>query len=465
MFYMKNKFTFFAIALFINCTIFAQFSDLDSVAKAPVNPFWTFLLSIDSLEGRVMTSYPYNTIPTQKGFYKNNVQEIIKKGKTVYIHIAQTGIVYKLDKIEDSLLFFRRIDKTYNINYNIDGNTFLFKDELYCFGGYGFWKSNGHLRKFNFVDKEWDIVPLNKEIYSSGFNWLSEKEGRIYLPFEREMNSGVKNQVKGIKRNNAYYLDLETKNWVPLGLLSEELVEITNDDFINGVAVPTSEGYLYVQHDQVYLFDFLRNQVLKSNNPNLNQFLARRMSNLFLFNYKDKIYSYDQNTSKFIILKYDRSEFELKTFPIWTADNHVIWYIVIAVLCILFIIGIILFIRKGVKQKIQSAQLKMLKTKSMQQAFVGTELTLIELLLAANLNQKTVDIHQINHVLGIKDKNVGLQKKVRSDIMNAINDKYQFITQSNIPLISSLRKEDDKRFFEYFITPTELKKIQKIIQE
>jgi hypothetical protein len=465
MFYMKNRFTLIAIASFINFAVFAQNKELDSIYKVPVNPFWTFIMSIDSLQGRIMTSFPYNSIPTQNGFYKNNVQEILKKGNMVYIHIAQTGIVFKLDKTEDSLLVFKRIDKTYNINYNIDGNTFLFKDELYCFGGYGFWKSNGHLRKFNFVDKEWDIVPLNKEIYSSGFNWLSEKEGRIYLPFEREMNAGVKEQVKGIKRNNAYYLDLETNNWVPLGILSDALIDITKDDFINGAAVPTSEGYLYVQHDQVYLFDFLHNQVLKSNNSNLNQFLARRMSNIFLFNYKDNIYSYDPITSKFVILKYDRSEFELKTYPIWTADIHLIWYIVFAVLCILFIIGIILYIRKRVKHKIQSAQLKMLKTKTMQQAFIGTELTLIELLLAANLNQQTVEIHQINHVLGIKDKNVGLQKKVRSDVMNAINDKYQFISQSNMPLISSVRKEDDKRFFEYFITLSEIKKIQRIIQE
>lgn len=113
--------------------------------------------------------------------------------------------------------------------------------------------------------------------------------------------------------------------------------------------------------------------------------------------------------------------------------------------------------------KLRNAQLKMLKSKSIQQAFIGVELVLIELLLEAMLNKKTVEIAQINHVLGIKDKNVGLQRKVRSDVMNAINDKYQFITQGDVPLISSMRKEDDKRFFEYYITPSEVKTIQKII--
>jgi len=74
-----------------------------------------------------------------------------------------------------------------------------------------------------------------------------------------------------------------------------------------------------------------------------------------------------------------------------------------------------------------------------------------------------VEIADINHVLGIKDKNVGLQKKVRSDMINAINEKYQFITQTEILLISSVRKEDDKRFYEYFIPSSELNSIERIL--
>jgi hypothetical protein len=122
------------------------------------------------------------------------------------------------------------------------------------------------------------------------------------------------------------------------------------------------------------------------------------------------------------------------------------------------------FIKKKIKSRLQNAQLKMLKTDSIQQAFAGVELTLIELLLEEHYKGKKVEIHQMNHVLGIKDKNIGLQKKVRSDVINSINDKYQFITQGNTLLISSVRKIDDKRFFEYFITETEVNNIQKIIK-
>jgi hypothetical protein len=50
-------------------------------------------------------------------------------------------------------------------------------------------------------------------------------------------------------------------------------------------------------------------------------------------------------------------------------------------------------------------------------------------------------------------------------VINAINDKYTFITQGEINLIASIRKEDDKRFYEYFIVPTEVKTAQKLIEK
>jgi hypothetical protein len=106
-----------------------------------------------------------------------------------------------------------------------------------------------------------------------------------------------------------------------------------------------------------------------------------------------------------------------------------------------------------------------LKTKTFNQAFTETEISLIQLLLNAYSAKQNVEISEINRVLGIKDKNVGLQKKVRSDVINAINDKYIFITQGEINLIGSVRKEDDKRFFEYFIVPTEVKTVQKLIEK
>jgi hypothetical protein len=121
--------------------------------------------------------------------------------------------------------------------------------------------------------------------------------------------------------------------------------------------------------------------------------------------------------------------------------------------------------KRSVKRKIQQSSLKILKTKTLGQTFIGVELSLIQLLLEASLKGVNVEIGDINHVLGIKDKNKGLQKKVRSYVINTINEKYSIVINKETQLIVSVRKEDDKRFYEYFINDLELKTIKKILEK
>jgi hypothetical protein len=140
--------------------------------------------------------------------------------------------------------------------------------------------------------------------------------------------------------------------------------------------------------------------------------------------------------------------------------------VIVFIVLIFILLGFSIWLfNRSVNKKLEQSQLKILKSKSVNQAFVGTEVALLSLLLKNSKQSLNVEINDINHVLGIKDKNVGLQKKVRSDMINAINEKYQFITQSELQLISSVRKEDDKRFYEYFITATEIKSIERILEQ
>jgi hypothetical protein len=72
-------------------------------------------------------------------------------------------------------------------------------------------------------------------------------------------------------------------------------------------------------------------------------------------------------------------------------------------------------------------------------------------LIEKEKKNERVDINEVNYVLGLKHKNTGLQKKVRSDTFNSINEKFKYISKSDDPLIQSNRSEIDKRYFEYYI--------------
>jgi hypothetical protein len=53
--------------------------------------------------------------------------------------------------------------------------------------------------------------------------------------------------------------------------------------------------------------------------------------------------------------------------------------------------------------------------------------------------------------MGVKDKNIGMQKKVRSDVFKSINEKFNIFSNSDEILIKSIRSESDKRYYEYMI--------------
>jgi len=425
------------------------------------------IMSLPGLETRIYLSKKNEIIPIEGTIFKNNGQELIRTNETLYILISQSGVIYQLEDKVDSSYSFHRIDATININYNIASNNFVWDKHIYSYGGYGFWKLNGHLRAFNFLDKEWDIAPADNEIISNGYNWYSNKEGRVYVPFQSIVNAGIAGpeSISGKKNYDSYYLDLASKKWIKLGSLNNNTRKLIVDN-INNNLFTLDSGFIYTNEDVAYYFNFLANKVYKSKNSELNQFFLRRLNSHDIFFYKDTIFSFSPESQTFSTKKLSLNYyFEASNYPIWGLDDDYYYIIAFIVFVLTAFVFSIWFFNRSVNKKLEQSQLKILKSKSVNQAFVGTEVALLSLLLKNSKQGLNVEINDINHVLGIKDKNVGLQKKVRSDMINAINEKYQFITQSELQLISSVRKEDDKRFYEYFITATEIKSIERILAQ
>lgn len=97
--------------------------------------------------------------------------------------------------------------------------------------------------------------------------------------------------------------------------------------------------------------------------------------------------------------------------------------------------------------------------------FSETEKQLLHLLLEKSKQKKTTTITEINYVLGIKDKNISLQKKVRSEVMNSINEKFSFLYPNQNSLIGNTRSLEDKRYFEYYIDESNFTFIEAILTE
>jgi hypothetical protein len=456
---------FIAFFLQINTTT-AQFIPCERSYTVFYNPLLQKIKGLSDYNGNIMLSKSANILPLSGTSFGANLQELIKHNGKMYIFLAQTGFIFQMsDPLGDSVVF-SKIDNTININYNIDCTNFIYKDQIYNYGGYGFWNTTGHLRKYNTVDMEWDIQPTNIEVFSGQFEWFSPKEGRLYVPFQNLVNKSLKDPKinQGIFEYTSYYLDIKTADWIKIGKVSPELIKLIDQQNNYGL-YSYDQGRIFLINDQAYLFDYVENKIYKSKRADLNQFFIRNAGDLTVFFYKGKYYKYLSASQIFKTWDFNLNDFQLLNFPIWGNDYMNLVFVLAILLVLIMIALFVWFFKQNIKKKIEQAQLKVLKTKTVNQAFTETETSLIQLLLNANRTKQNVEISAINHVLGIKDKNIGLQKKVRSDVINAINDKYVFITQGEINLIGNVRKEDDKRFYEYFVIPSEAKTIQKIIEK
>ena len=59
---------------------------------------------------------------------------------------------------------FLRIDRSIFHGHNFGRKIFVYRDEIYSIGGYGFWQTHGKLMRFSWNTREWELVMLKGEV-------------------------------------------------------------------------------------------------------------------------------------------------------------------------------------------------------------------------------------------------------------------------------------------------------------
>jgi hypothetical protein len=437
----------------------------DSVFYVYNSPFFKDLLS----KPKRSFTFETGTLSLISSFdpsvFKMNSGEFIKVKDALYFHFHNSGRLFKYSpnsSYTDSLKFVR-LDATVNINYNIGSFVFQVGQDIYEYGGYGFWKSNGIVRRYNFKDREWDVVVLNQEILlpasiSSGYSiWVDSSEKYLYIPYQRIINDGVTSlNEEHSNLLTSYRLDLRTFQWEYLGKLSQEAFELVRTPYR---AFATPKGLFAAFTSRLYWIDFETNSIKMLADPILSQTLQRIQPYMLWYWDQDKIYWINPASGRYDSLFVDTSKFKIHSNQIWRKPVELIDYLWVLLFIFLFVVT---YAQYKKKRKLLATSL----SKEMEESkhpFTATELSLLELLLAKQRQNQTVSIPEINYVLGLKDKNQGMQKKVRSDIINRINEKYSFLSQEKVSLVQNIRSETDKRFFEYHLNPEQLEILVELI--
>lgn len=460
--------------------------------------------------------------------FNNYHQQLLYHRNRLYVFVNASGILYRstpLNPLADSI-HFQRIDSTEHFGYNINCYPFIYKDDVYNIGGYGFWRWNGQLRFFQPTSKCWNIVPLNTEYgvitEPREINiWYQPQQGKLLSLYHIEGNQAVSRREEDNPQqvDKVLELNLETKEWSLRGTYNELLA--SQRGLIRLLASADS-GLLVERMGNIEYWNLITNSIKKNKINNLIHLVNTKMHNNIVW-VEGNVLFYGLPTKNGGIdsIKLQPELFEDIHQSIYTEEKPVILhfrYLSMGLLGMTGIgIGIGLFVRRkrgvNAKLKTDSSEMqsylnivsgdspsstqtsihserihpeKMNQEKILsnadntiaaadmnevkpahpeQELFNETERSLLRLIIG-NLdnNGKRTSIDEMNRVLGMAQKSLDNQKRKRSDVISEINKKYQLANNNkNVLLIQREKSISDARTFVYMIPENELNQIRKYL--
>ena len=122
------------------------------------------------------------------------------------------GLVYRVEK--DTTL---RIDRSFQHRKQSKASQFVYRDTLFRYGGYGFWRANNFFTYLDKMTKEWEYYPIE------GFQFPPEVYGApCFLLGDTFYSFGGTAVDKftglaGQKNNDIWTFDFTTRRWMNLG--------------------------------------------------------------------------------------------------------------------------------------------------------------------------------------------------------------------------------------------------------
>ena len=410
--------------------------------------------------------------------YMNGIaQHLVKNRNGLFLLPDGTGRVYKIEW-ENTQPKIRRQDSTVFFGYNFGFYPFSFHDSLYSFGGYGYWKFNGHLRVFVPKKGEWELENLNREIpftrvgYTAAPKWYDMRKGELWIGFSIDSNEGVQKHDSDYKNitDSVYLLDLNRKEWKVLGPLQPALKNLASSlSSRNLGSSPWGQLIFDPVKFKIYLIDYPENKI-SILNPDDTKLITRLLESESIL--------YFQDSTLFIGLKSrPLDSVNLSKHKFITSENQV--YIPVkrndfgqigSYFSVIKVIGgtmsglalagfFYYYIKRNQNAKRKFVFFASSHDEMPQNLFNEKEIELLNLIVINSSKGFGTSIEAINRILGVSHKNFEIQKKQRSDVLISINRKWRYKNSSKDLLISKKRVEPDKRSFVYFIDFQNLNKL------
>jgi hypothetical protein len=198
-------------------------------------------------------TYKSNQLPVTKDFPYNffNI-----KGKNFLVNKG-CGEVYEFKN--DSII---RVDNSFQHKNQFGSCPFVYKDEIYYFGGYGLFTYKNILTKYDFKTKEWELIKYNdyKKIPEPRDKAISFLKGDNFYLLSGYAENYDTDQVIGAGKQlfDIWKLNLKTKVWEYIGDLKDKSILYALFDNNNSYQ---NLNNLFYDNNCIFQLDFENNKV------------------------------------------------------------------------------------------------------------------------------------------------------------------------------------------------------------
>ena len=344
-----------------------------------------------------------------------------------------------------------RLDSSYDWKSHFNPLIFCYNKEIYSYGGYGFYSYKKELIKFNFIDREWDLVKLNDN--------SNIPIGRMEIIGEININKKTNNNTiligLGINKhiddqfylNDVWEYNIDLRKWKLKGIIQNPpQMEKLRRPF---KANPTKYKYKYkgktqnaqllYSNDKLKGYDLLNN--IKINYPDFNKELMKKIKKI-TYNEKAESFLIEEawtlNENKLIVV----DKIELLGKPIFNElyiskginKNYYLIYFIIAII----IISISIIILKLNKKKVDVFNKYLSEIKK---ELSDEELKIINTLITNHPNNTSFP-----EILNFYEQNLSYESRIKKLRLSLSNIDYIIKTQTkNKNYLNYSKNKNDKR--------------------
>ena len=376
------------------------------------------------------------------GFDINNFTPI-KINDVFYFVQNVGGLVLELNKND-----LKRIDNSFNHKMQIASTIFRYNNEIYRYGGYGYFSAREFIVKFDFETNEWESVKVNGELipparFSNAFsideNNLTIIGGTTVDRYNRE---------KRVRLTDMWQFSFEELKWSFL-LDSEEIQPIDYEAFKFDNKIFFREGN-YLKSLNLDSFEL-------SNNNLTNALL--KVSKRFKIHYFDGSFHFvvDRNNGERVLIS--RTKKELLGTPKFLKSlenkNLLSFNNLIITGLLLFVIITIFFLRRYFNSVILKTNKIKYRNKTV---FISEEEYLV--LKEFFRNQNSLENNILQNLVNKDQYERSHNVRRKNNLINTLNSKFQILFNNNSFNYIEIKKSDfDKRYKRYFLNLNNLKTI------